>query len=150
MIKNLEANANKCFQLPADPLLTPVPACLTTDCAKCTMTSPLIEIDTTTSNKTIPFSKDILNQNAQGCVVRVMECPSEIAGLGARIQYDYDSSKFATSERFGVRAVLTCNSTGNGWEFTSSIREGEYIGNKTTVDHVAQCFGPTCNNTNLC
>ncbi|CAJ0960106.1 unnamed protein product, partial [Mesorhabditis belari] len=148
-IKDLEKNTTKCFQLPADPLLSPVPACLTTDCGKCTMTSPVLEIDTTTSNKTVPFYPDFLRQNAQGCVVRVMGCPTEIPGVGSMLEFDYDYNKAVSRSRFDVTAVLVCNGTGDGWEFTPRRPETNWVGNKSVV-HVAQCFGPTCENTNAC
>ncbi|CAJ0960397.1 unnamed protein product, partial [Mesorhabditis belari] len=148
-IKNLETNTTKCFQLPADPLLSPVPACLTTDCGKCTMTSPVLEIDTTTNEMTVPFSQDSLNQNAQGCVVRVMWCVSEVPGIGSTVKFDYDSYKSMSSGRGDVRVVLTCNGTGDGWEFTPTRRETNWVGN-TSIVHVAECFGPTCENTEIC
>ncbi|CAJ0960296.1 unnamed protein product, partial [Mesorhabditis belari] len=121
-IKNLETNTTKCFQLPADPLLSPVPACLTTDS---------------------------LNQNAQGCVIRRMECDSDFVDFGSMVEFDYDSSKQVRNGKFDVVVVLTCNGTGDGWVFTPNRPETDW-GSNTTVVHVAQCFGPTCQNTGDC
>ncbi|CAJ0925307.1 unnamed protein product, partial [Mesorhabditis belari] len=116
VVKNLGTNATQCgLQLPADPLLSPAPACWISKCSQCTMNNPPLEISTQEGSS--PFTVDALRNDPDGCVVRVLVCPKNITTSSSFIRFN----EGAVNERevggggSETRTLLRCNATGNGW-----------------------------------